>query len=75
MMGVEVDTKYGGSGASFFSTLLMIEEIAKVDPSVSAMVDIHNTLINRIFMLYADEGQRKKYLPKLTTDTVSFNCD
>lgn len=73
MMGAEVDPDYGGSGASFFSTLLMIEEIAKVDPSVSAMVDIHNTLVNNTFINYANEDQKQKYLPKLSTDTVSIS--
>lgn len=72
MMGIEVDTKYNGAGGSFFSTLLAIEEIAKVDPSVSAMVDIHNTLVNRVFMVYANEEQRKRFLPRLSTDTVSI---
>lgn len=71
-MGIEVDAKFNGLGASFFSTLLMIEEIAKVDPSVSAMVDIHNTLVNSVFINYGNEDQRQHYLTRLATDTVSL---
>lgn len=40
-MGVETKTELGGSEMSFTAALIAIEELAKVDPSVSAMVDIH----------------------------------
>lgn len=37
-MGIEVDPKYGGSGSNFMTSIVAIEEIAKVDMSVSVMV-------------------------------------
>ena len=37
-MGIEVDSKYGGSGSNFMTSIVAIEEIAKVDMSVSVMV-------------------------------------
>ena len=40
LMGIEMPEKWGGSGASFTSAILTIEELAKVDPSVSVLVDI-----------------------------------
>jgi short-chain 2-methylacyl-CoA dehydrogenase len=40
LMGVEVPAEQGGSGLGFTSACLVIEEIAKVDPSVAVMVDI-----------------------------------
>src|SRR5215470_360900 len=50
LMGVEPDEEYGGSGGSFFMACLVIEELARVDPSVSAMVDVNNTLVINAFL-------------------------
>uniref|UniRef100_A0A3Q3IJ77 Acyl-CoA dehydrogenase/oxidase N-terminal domain-containing protein n=1 Tax=Monopterus albus TaxID=43700 RepID=A0A3Q3IJ77_MONAL len=49
LMGIEIDPEYGGTGSSFFSSILVIEELAKVDPSVAVLCDIQNTLINTLF--------------------------
>lgn len=45
-MGIETSAELGGSEMSFTSALIAIEELAKVDPSVSALVDIHVRIIN-----------------------------
>lgn len=70
LMGLEVDEEYGGAGASFMSAILTIEELAKVDPSISAVVDVHNTLVNTMFMKYGTPEQKAKYLPGLSTSHV-----
>ena len=70
-MGVDVETKYGGTGFNFFQTILVIEELAKCDPSVSIIVDVQNTLISQTFHRFASEEQKKKYLPRICKDTVS----
>uniref|UniRef100_A0A3Q3X7Q8 Acyl-CoA dehydrogenase/oxidase N-terminal domain-containing protein n=1 Tax=Mola mola TaxID=94237 RepID=A0A3Q3X7Q8_MOLML len=49
LMGIEIDPEYGGTGSTFFSSILVIEELAKVDPSVAVLCDIQNTLINTLF--------------------------
>lgn len=41
-MGIEVDPKYGGSGSNFMTSIIAIEEIAKVDMSVSVMVSTNS---------------------------------
>src|SRR6056297_620255 len=46
LMGIEVPEEYGGAGSSFFNSILAIEELAFVDPSVSVCVDVQNTLVN-----------------------------
>ncbi|XP_068112935.1 short/branched chain specific acyl-CoA dehydrogenase, mitochondrial [Hyperolius riggenbachi] len=74
LMGVEVDPEYGGTGASFFSSILVIEELAKVDASVSVMCDIQNTLINALFMRLGTEEQKNTYLPRLCTDMLGSFC-
>lgn len=71
LMGIEVPEEYGGSGYSIFAAILAIEELAKVDPSVSVFVDVQNTLVNNAILRWANEDQKKKYFPMLTTGTVA----
>jgi butyryl-CoA dehydrogenase/short/branched chain acyl-CoA dehydrogenase len=70
LMGVEIPESYGGAGASFFMAALAVEELARVDASVSVIVDVHNTLVNNAVLRWADDDQKKRYCPKLATDTV-----
>jgi len=46
-------------------------ELAKVDPSVSVLCDVHNTLVNTIFRKYGSDFVKDKYLPQLSTDKVT----
>jgi butyryl-CoA dehydrogenase/short/branched chain acyl-CoA dehydrogenase len=70
LMGIEIPEEYGGAGASFFMTALGVEELARVDGSVAVMVDVQNTLVNNAVLRWATEDQKKRYCPKLATDTV-----
>lgn len=70
LMNISVDPKYDGSGATYFSCILAIEELAKVDPSISVMVDVHNTLFNETLAIYGTEEQKLKYLPRCGTDLM-----
>ncbi|KAM8784059.1 short/branched chain specific acyl-CoA dehydrogenase, mitochondrial [Rhynchonycteris naso] len=74
LMGINIDTKYGGTGASFFSCVLVVEELAKVDASVALLCDIQNTIINELMRNYGTEEQKATYLTKLATDTVGSFC-
>lgn len=74
LMGLEVDTKYEGTGTTFLSAILVIEEIAKIDPSVSALVDIHNTLVNTLVQKYGSEEQKMAYLPRLSRSCAGSFC-
>ena len=67
-----MDSKHNGAGSTFFSSIIAIEELARVDPSVSVMCDVQNTLVNSYLREYASQEMQDKYLPRLTTDTVSF---
>lgn len=70
LMGIEIPEEYGGAGMNFTAAIIGIEELAKVDPSVSVMVDVHNTLVNTAVMKYGTTSLKKKFLPKLATNTV-----
>ncbi len=70
LMGIEIPEEYGGSGGSFFNAILAVEEISAVDPSVGVMVDVQNTLCINALVRWANEEQKKKYLPRLAADTI-----
>lgn len=70
-MGLEIPTDLGGAGCNFMSTILTVEEVAKIDGAVAALVDIHNTLVNSLIIKVASEEQKKKYLSKLAQTYVS----
>src|SRR6202049_2187423 len=70
LMAVDVPEDYGGQGGSFFQTILAIEELAKVDPSASVIVDVHNTLCNSALQRWGTEEQKRRYLPRLARDMV-----
>ncbi|RDW80728.1 acyl-CoA dehydrogenase NM [Coleophoma crateriformis] len=73
-MGVEIPEEFGGAGMNFTAAIVGIEELARVDPSVSVMVDVHNTLVNTAVLKYASTELKKKWLPKLATNTVGSFC-
>ena len=70
LMGIEIPEKYQGAGGSFMSAILAIEALAAVDPSVSVMVDVQNTLVNNAFLNYGSDEQKAKYLPRMATEWV-----
>src|ERR1700733_10579472 len=70
LMGVEIPEEYGGAGMNFTSAIVGIEELARVDPSVSVMVDVHNTLVNTAILKHGSTELKKKWLPRLATNTV-----
>ena len=71
LMAIDVPEQYGGSDGYFFESILAIEELARVDPSAAVIVDVQNTLFNNAIVRWANEDQKKKYLPRLAKDTVA----
>ena len=70
LMGIEIPEQYGGQSGSFFDSILVIEELAAVDPAVSVCVDVQNTLVNNAIIRWGTEAQKKLYLSRLATNTV-----
>jgi butyryl-CoA dehydrogenase/short/branched chain acyl-CoA dehydrogenase len=70
LMGIEIPEEYGGSGGSFFDAVLAVELLSTVDPAVALVVDVHNTLVASAIMRWANDEQKRKYLPRLAEDTV-----
>jgi len=73
-MGIEIPEEYDGTGASFMSAILVVEELARIDPSVSVFCDVQNTLVDTLIVKLGTDAQKEAYLPKLATDTVGSFC-
>ncbi|ERT03236.1 hypothetical protein HMPREF1624_01542 [Sporothrix schenckii ATCC 58251] len=74
LMGIEIPEEFGGSGMNFTSAIIAIEELARADPSVSVLVDVHNTLVNTLFTRYGSPAMQKRVLPKLASESVGSFC-
>ncbi|HZU24883.1 MAG TPA: acyl-CoA dehydrogenase [Bryobacteraceae bacterium] len=70
LMGIELPEEFGGQGGDFFMSVLAIEAIAAVDPSAAVIMDVQNTLVNNVLLRWATAEQKRKYLPRLASDTV-----
>jgi alkylation response protein AidB-like acyl-CoA dehydrogenase len=70
VMGIEIPDAYGGSGGTFFHSVLAVEELSRVDPSIGVLVDVQNTLVINAFTRWGNDEVKKRYLPRLASDTV-----
>jgi butyryl-CoA dehydrogenase/short/branched chain acyl-CoA dehydrogenase len=70
LMGIEIPEEYGGQGGSFFQCVLAVEELSAVDPSAGVIVDVQNTIVNNAIIRWANDSQKRKYLPLLASAQV-----
>jgi len=70
IMGIEIPDNLGGSGATFFMSVLAVEELARVDASVAVLVDVQNTLVNNALLRWGSEDLKARYFPKLAGSWV-----
>jgi butyryl-CoA dehydrogenase/short/branched chain acyl-CoA dehydrogenase len=70
LMAVEIPELYGGGAGSFFEAILAVEEISRIDASAGVLVDVQNTLVNNALLRWATEEQKRRYLPRMASDTV-----
>lgn len=64
-MGMMVDPAYGGSGMDTVSYVLAMEEISKIDASVSVCMSVNNSLVCWGLEAFCTEAQKQKYLTPL----------
>lgn len=70
LMGIEIPEEFGGAESSFFTSVLIVEELSRIDPSVAVIVDVQNTLVINAFRRWANDEQKARYFPQLATETV-----
>jgi alkylation response protein AidB-like acyl-CoA dehydrogenase len=71
LMAIETPEEFGGAGSTFFNAILAIEELARVDASISVFVDVHNTLVTNAFIKWGSDDLKKKYLPQMAQEKVA----
>jgi alkylation response protein AidB-like acyl-CoA dehydrogenase len=74
VMSVEVPESYGGAGGTFFHSVLAVESLSRVDPSVGVLVDVQNTLVINAVMHWGTDEIKRKYLPKFATSLIGAYC-
>jgi len=70
IMGIEIPEEFGGTGADFFTSVLIVEELSRVDPSIATLVDVQNTLVINALLRWGSEELKARYLPRLASDTI-----
>src|SRR6187455_3237994 len=70
VMSVEVPETFGGAGGTFFHSVLAVEALSRVDPSVGVLVDVQNTLVINALIRWGSSDQQRQQLTRLSRDTV-----
>ncbi len=70
LMGIEIPEEFGGAGANFFTSVLIVEEMSRTDPSVATLVDVQNTLVINALGRWGSDELKAHYFPKLASEWV-----
>jgi alkylation response protein AidB-like acyl-CoA dehydrogenase len=74
VMSVEVPESFGGAGGTFFHSVLAVESLSRVDPSVGVLVDVQNTLVINAVMHWGTDDIKRNYLPKFASSMIGAYC-
>ena len=70
LMGIEVPEEFGGADSTFFTSILVVEELSRIDPSVGTLVDVQNTLVINALKRWGNDELNARYFPLLATEMV-----
>ena len=70
LQGITIPEDYGGSPVDDVSEAIIVEELARVDPSFSVMFCVHVGLCSKTIALHGNEQQKKEYLPRLAGSEI-----
>ena len=75
-MSIETSAEHGGAESSFTSAIIAAKELTKVDPKVSVLCDVHDTLVNTVIRKYGTQEQQERWLPQLAESKARqpFEC-
>jgi len=74
LMGIETPEHFGGANSSFTMACIAIEELGRIDGSVSVLCDVQNTLVTNAIIKNGSAGLQEKYLPRLAREWVGAYC-
>jgi alkylation response protein AidB-like acyl-CoA dehydrogenase len=70
VMGIEIPDSYGGGGATFFHSVLAVEALSRVDPSIGVLVDVQNTLVINALLKWGNQEIKNRYLPTMAGNLI-----
>jgi alkylation response protein AidB-like acyl-CoA dehydrogenase len=70
IMGIEIPEQFGGAGGTLFHSVLAVEALSRVDPSIGVLVDVQNTLVINAIARFGSAEVRQRYLSQLAGGTV-----
>ena len=70
LQGITIPEAYGGSEVDSVSEAIIVEELARVDPSFSVMYCVHVGLCSMTIALHGNEEQKSEYLPRLAGSEI-----
>ncbi len=68
LMGIAWPPDLGGAGGSFFDSVVVVEELSRVDAAAGVIVDVQNTLLNNALLRWGTEAQKQRYGPLLSRE-------
>ena len=72
LQGIAIEEKYGGSPVDEITEAIIVEELARVDPSFSVMYCVHVGLCSKTISIHGNEEQKEKYLTRLAGNEMSL---
>lgn len=70
LQGITIPEEYGGSPVDDITEAIIVEELARVDPSFSVMYCVHVGLCSKTIALHGNESQKKEYLGRLAKNEI-----
>jgi len=70
VMAIEIPESHGGAGGTFVHSVLAVEALSRVDPSIGVLVDVQNTLVVNALLRWATDEVKRRYLPRLAAGAV-----
>jgi acyl-CoA dehydrogenase len=67
LMGVLIPREYGGAGLDALAFAICIEELAQACASTAVIVDVHTSVGTEPILLFGDEEQKRRWLPRLAS--------
>tara|TARA_B100001175_G_C19507026_1_gene641491 strand:- start:19 stop:1197 length:1179 start_codon:yes stop_codon:yes gene_type:complete len=70
LQGIAISEEFGGSPVDDITEAIIVEELARVDPSFSVMYCVHVGLCSKTISIHGNEEQKKKYLTRLSGNEI-----
>jgi butyryl-CoA dehydrogenase/short/branched chain acyl-CoA dehydrogenase len=71
VMAIETPEQWGGAGASFFLSILAVEEVSRADASVGVLVDVQNTLVANAILRWGSDALKARYLTRMASGKIA----